>query len=121
MKIHSSLKNSFSPRNGEVFLKTEAAVSNAVAEVFQSPQWGSNSKEFSLTHGLLVRLFQSPQWGSNSKALFYLVGGFTYTFQSPQWGSNSKGGKEMTYLILTYGFSPRNGEVILKGYPLESA
>ena len=34
---------------------------------FQSPQWGSNSKEGVTLPRLLDELFQSPQWGSNSK------------------------------------------------------
>ena len=34
-------------------------------------------------------------------------------FQSPQWGSNSKG-KPTFAKELSTGFSPRNGEVILK-------
>ena len=58
--------------------------------MFQSPQWGSNSKG---SEQFLVRInarFQSPQWGSNSKA--YNIGRnvSVVVFQSPQWGSNSK-------------------------------
>ena len=39
---------------------------------FQSPQWGSNSKDGLYFYGLRFNLkvkFQSPQWGSNSKAV----------------------------------------------------
>ena len=35
-------------------------------------------------------------------------------FQSPQWGSNSKGSADEMYVMDFPGFSPRNGEVILK-------
>ena len=35
--------------------------------MFQSPQWGSNSKEDQLICEVILALFQSPQWGSNSK------------------------------------------------------
>ena len=37
-------------------------------------------------------MFQSPQWGSNSKDNIELDSVVSaYKFQSPQWGSNSKG------------------------------
>ena len=59
---------------------------------FQSPQWGSNSKDNVIvvvgTDGVL---FQSPQWGSNSKDLAGQLPIWSRMFQSPQWGSNSKG------------------------------
>ena len=35
-------------------------------------------------------LFQSPQWGSNSKDLQDALFSDLWGFQSPQWGSNSK-------------------------------
>ena len=35
--------------------------------LFQSPQWGSNSKEEQLHQVRYYHRFQSPQWGSNSK------------------------------------------------------
>ena len=35
---------SFSPRNGEVILKSEAETAQKYKVSFQSPQWGSNSK-----------------------------------------------------------------------------
>ena len=34
--------------------------------------------------------FQSPQWGSNSKNGGYAAQPAAQEFQSPQWGSNSK-------------------------------
>ena len=63
--------------------------------------------------GGLRDLFQSPQWGSNSKANKKASRKLAKAFQSPQWGSNSK----ERFAILkkkAHGFSPRNGEVILK-------
>ena len=35
-------------------------------------------------------------------------------FQSPQWGNNSKGVQEIVFPETYGGFSPRNGEIILK-------
>ena len=58
-------------------------------------------------------MFQSPQWGSNSKAEIEFLKSSKVLFQSPQWGSNSKGFIAIS-LITATGFSPRNGEVILK-------
>ena len=60
-----------------------------------------------------IRTFQSPQWGSNSKVLGAIYGSWSYMFQSPQWGSNSKVEK-YSQEFKDAGFSPRNGEVILK-------
>ena len=63
-----AIPEGFSPRNGEVILKTVLNYNQLVSERFQSPQWGSNSKG---SHFFIVRKtpeFQSPQWGSNSKA-----------------------------------------------------
>ena len=57
--------------------------------------------------------FQSPQWGSNSKELIKCSSLMNFVFQSPQWGSNSKSIMLSMKKILD-GFSPRNGEVILK-------
>ena len=58
---------------------------------FQSPQWGSNSKESKhASRGSALTEFQSPQWGSNSKELPVVVKEKPEEFQSPQWGSNSK-------------------------------
>ena len=87
-----SLKNlcGFSPRNGEVILK----LGNFWLEVSKDE-------------------FQSPQWGSNSKADFFLIMELICMFQSPQWGSNSKADEILTQATVE-GFSPRNGEVILK-------
>ena len=58
-------------------------------------------------------MFQSPQWGDNSKVSNNFDGRDSIKFQSPQWGDNSKG------LVLRRNprrkrFSPRNGEIILK-------
>ena len=59
-------------------------------------------------------MFQSPQWGSNSKdSILGHATEVTMMFQSPQWGSNSKDKKTNRKLAKT-SFSPRNGEVILK-------
>ena len=61
--------------------------------MFQSPQWGSNSKGANeLCKKLELIEFQSPQWGSNSKDSYAKKRRYRYWFQSPQWGSNSKGG-----------------------------
>ena len=62
-------------------------------------------------------MFQSPQWGSNSKGLEKTKRRLAKRwFQSPQWGSNSKVWQAMPSVMLAC-FSPRNGEVILKGTP----
>ena len=57
--------------------------------------------------------FQSPQWGSNSKEAPSSPEKVFLLFQSPQWGSNSKG-NVLTKGLRLSSFSPRNGEVILK-------
>ena len=43
-------------------------------------------------------MFQSPQWGNNSKGihLFVITGG--NMFQSPQWGNNSKVSEIMSFI-----------------------
>ncbi len=52
METYSIL--SFSPRNGEVILKSILVPVPSATEEFQSPQWGSNSKvsgaDFKLLH-----------------------------------------------------------------------
>ena len=58
--------------------------------------------------------FQSPQWGDNSKVPTVIVTPKMSKFQSPQWGDNSKALKIITY-VSGCRFSPRNGEIILKG------
>ena len=58
---------SFSPRNGEVILKVYYTQVVVKSDQFQSPQWGSNSKEYGIPYGPKNLRFQSPQWGSNSK------------------------------------------------------
>ena len=63
--------NGFSPRNGVVILKKAVSAYKKYEMLFQSPQWGSNSKElFADCYEWLVNAFQSPQWGSNSKEYF---------------------------------------------------
>ena len=39
------------------------------ASMFQSPQWGDNSKVDIVWVMELYELFQSPQWGDNSKEI----------------------------------------------------
>ena len=60
---------------------------------------------------------ESPQWGSNSKVLVAKTEGAAIAFQSPQWGSNSKVNRRVFSRKPMLGFSPRNGEVILKYLP----
>ena len=45
MFVINELRDRFSPRNGEVILKQVAEHSLKKWMGFQSPQWGSNSKE----------------------------------------------------------------------------
>ena len=90
---HSGLP-CFSPRNGEIILKIETLKTNPESRRFQSPQWGNNSKVVTETVNDLAVEFQSPQWGNNSKVQF----GFPN-------------------VAPTASFSPRNGEIILKGTP----
>ena len=80
----------FSPRNGEIILKAGDLTKVGTVALFQSPQWGDNSKGCSSALSMALNWFQSPQWGDNSK-----VGGMDFdidevAFQSPQWGDNSK-------------------------------
>ena len=87
---------SFSPRNGEVILKLIDSFDIALApRMFQSPQWGSNSKVMEDELEMDMKSFQSPQWGSNSKVL------------------------NRNCLRMYLSFSPRNGEVILKQIVLD--
>ena len=64
-----------------------------------------------------IGLFQSPQWGSNSKDTALILQLNVGTFQSPQWGSNSKANTNERIITLS-DFSPRNGEAILKYQPM---
>ena len=81
--------------------------------LFQSPQWGNNSKvEVSEDTKYSIE-FQSPQWGNNSKAHGDGTISVTSVFQSPQWGNNSKECEDRWGNTIT-SFSPRNGEIILK-------
>ena len=57
----------FSPRNGEVILKATGQARYIPMPWFQSPQWGSNSKDGRYFTSPIGTGFQSPQWGSNSK------------------------------------------------------
>ena len=55
--------------------------------MFQSPQWGSNSKAESgeqITYS--SREFQSPQWGSNSKGFALLISVCTILVSVPAMG-----------------------------------
>ena len=82
----------FSPRNGEVILKVQPGAYFEAVGCF-SPRNGEVilKEEDHNCPGLLVSMFQSPQWGSNSKVnttkTTIMANG---AFQSPQWGSNSK-------------------------------
>ena len=68
MKVSIRLSHDgFSPRNGEVILKTLVNVEKFENGSFQSPQWGSNSKDSIFNFDWIIFTFQSPQWGSNSK------------------------------------------------------
>ena len=57
------------PRNGEVILKDTNLLWHECSTKFQSPQWGSNSKDYDPNEYDFDCWFQSPQWGSNSKGL----------------------------------------------------
>ena len=83
--------------------------------ILMSPQWGDNSKEYEFECIEVIDTFQSPQWGDNSKVLDCRVTILNRMFQSPQWGSNSKGDLLTRQNQWRKCFSPRNGEVILKG------
>ena len=63
---------SFSPRNGVVILKKNI-FDLELKFLFQSPQWGSNSKDYVSRTINLPFKFQSPQWGSNSKGQQNLI------------------------------------------------
>ena len=59
-------------------------------------------------------MFQSPQWGDNSKVDIDFDVVEELEFQSPQWGDNSKVNKDELEKFRDARFSPRNGEIILK-------
>ena len=61
--------------------------------------------------------FQSPQWGKCSKDFSMKIIEGLIMFQSPQWGKCSKDGAKEAYSEMV-SFSPRNGESVLKRYPL---
>ena len=58
--------------------------------MFQSPQWGNNSKAALYAKLVGAKGFQSPQWGNNSKDSWQVRTNTGKGFQSPQWGNNSK-------------------------------
>ena len=49
----------FSPRNGEVILKSFRRPYVYAKSVFQSPQWGSNSKEYLVILEIILHLLVS--------------------------------------------------------------
>ena len=57
-------------------------------------------------------MFQSPQWGSNSKEVYRKTMCEVTEFPSPIWGVIIK--EKGSELYVYYSFRPRNGEVILK-------
>ena len=59
-------------------------------------------------------MFQSPQWGKCSKASVEAIKAGKESFQSPQWGKCSKVNIMLSFDYSTKGFSPRNGESVLK-------
>ena len=106
---------SFSPRNGEVILKLLGEYVIKESKVFQSPQWGSNSKvacaadeqefkyRFSPRNGEVILKMEKTicQWSyeicfspRNGEVILKLwktlLHQRVHQFQSPQWGSNSK-------------------------------
>ena len=80
----------FSPRNGEVILKMKLLKITIKLLAFQSPQWGSNSKD-DLSMSLNYSIRFSPR---NGEVILK---------------ANKKANRK-----LAKSFSPRNGEVILK-------
>ena len=83
-------KTGFSPHNGEIILKYMGQFISVRSEEFQSPQWGDNSKVGCSDEEKRAIMFQSPQWGDNSKVLASEAEKEIIEFQSPQWGDNSK-------------------------------
>ena len=81
--------------------------------MFQSPQWGSNSKEEAYSEMVSSDEFQSPQWGSNSKAVKDVLKAMPLGF-SPRNGEVILKIMKIIEGLIMAGFSPRNGEVILK-------
>ena len=83
--------------------------------MFQSPQWGDNSKAGSTSNVVNIYIRFSPRNGeiilkvTNNSSHKTLV-----QFQSPQWGDNSKAPISYSESRLEIRFSPRNGEIILK-------
>ena len=54
---------SFSPRNGEIILKWCSCISRQQVQVFQSPQWGDNSKANQFKYDNEKQLCFSPRNG----------------------------------------------------------
>ena len=81
----------FSPRNGEVILKMKLLKITIKLLAFQSPQWGSNSKD-DLSMSLNYSIRFSPR---NGEVILKV--------KLTSWE-----------IVRELGFSPRNGEVILK-------
>ena len=83
----------FSPRNGEIILKivNEYSKRYEAGKVFQSPQWGDNSKGILFGRRYRMQGF-SPR---NGEIILKFEGDDivckAVLFQSPQWGDNSKG------------------------------
>ena len=108
--------SSFSPRNGEIILKPHNITLTHLHLLFQSPQWGNNSKEALLYPSAHTKTFQSPQWGNNSKAVGFCVLNWDASF-SPR---NGEIILKVDFKFVQFRevcFSPRNGEIILKGTP----
>ena len=103
----------FSPRNGEIILKTRANFESTETDKFQSPQWGNNSKANVKNFEDFCKLFQSPQWGNNSKGKVTVLTTIHIRF-SPRNGEIILKTNEQFQIFLDMGFSPRNGEIILK-------
>ena len=105
----------FSPRNGEVILKSPHISATNKFFSFQSPQWGSNSKEIHKLRNMYPILSFSPRNGEVILK-YHVFFRFTYYWRfSPRNGEVIlKKTLKFVVLLLLECFSPRNGEVILK-------
>ena len=99
----------FSPRNGEIILKVAVQFRTFLNNLFQSPQWGDNSKGRPMNLDDAEYWFQSPQWGDNSKVNGEVLKYTKLEFQSPQWGDNSKGTNRVLTFNLSYVSVPAMG------------
>ena len=106
----------FSPRNGESVLKKVVSYHRIGDFWFQSPQWGKCSKaERNTVQNEDGSKFQSPQWGKCSKAKNCIDYALKKRGFSPRNGESVL--KEMVLVVQdvkVLGFSPRNGESVLK-------